>query len=207
VNRCWCLLACLILTAAPAAAQERFYFGGTVAADGGDRGPALNSLGTFPAAGGLVGWRFNDGWSMEVHVDHGFKQGTPHFRLGHFGLDRLDDEAGEGWGVFAVWKSRPLGRIAFAASMGISERRFETTRTVGIDRRVNLPPDDVLLQGETRKTQAAGPTGGFLVPISLGGGWSVAPEVRFSMAFTSEGIYGDGIYGRWYSGARVMWGF
>lgn len=199
-------LVCVAVVATPAAAQQRFYVGGVVAADGGSRG-ALDSLGTFPAIGGLVGWRFNDGWSLEVHVDRGFKDGTPHFRLGHFGLDMLEDRAGEGFGVFAIWKSRPIGRVSFAASMGISERRFETTRTVGVDRPVNLPPDDVLLQGETRKTQAAGPTGGFLLPISLGGGWTVAPEVRFSMAFTSEGIYGDGIYGRWYSGARMMWGF
>jgi hypothetical protein len=206
MSRVLWVVTCLVLTATPAAAQQRFYFGGVVAADGGSRG-SLDSLGTFPAIGGLVGWRFNDGWSIEFHVDHGFKEGTPHFRLGHFGRDMLEDKAGEGYGVFAIWKSRPIGRVSFAASMGISERRFETTRTVGVDRPVNLPPDDVLLQGETRKTQAAGPTGGVLVPISLGGGWSVAPEVRFSMAFTSEGIYGDGIYGRWYSGARVMWGF
>jgi hypothetical protein len=206
VSRFCCSIALLILTATPAAGQSRFYFGATVAADAGDRG-SLNSLGTFPAAGGLVGWRFTDGWSIEFHADHGFKEGTPHFRLGHFGRDRLDDKAGEGYGLFAIWKSRPIGRIAFAASMGLSERRFKTTRTVGIDQPVNLPPDDVLLQDQTDTTQAAGPTAGFLVPISLGGGWTVAPEVRFSMAFTSEGIYGDGIYGRWYSGARVMWGF
>ena len=128
--RWWCLVTLLALTATPAAAQQRFYFGGTVAADSGDRG-SLNSLGTFPAAGGLVGWRFNDGWSIEVHVDRGFKEGTPHFRLGHFGSDRLDDKAGEGWGVFAAWKSRPGGRVAFAALMGLSERRFQTERTVG----------------------------------------------------------------------------
>ena len=73
---------------------------------------------------------------------------------------------------------------------------------------MNLPPPDhVLLQGQTDTTSAAGPTAGFLLPISLGSGWSIAPEVRFSMAFTSEGIYGDGLYGRWYSGARVMGGF
>jgi hypothetical protein len=199
-------LVLLVLIAAPAAAQSRFYFAGTVAGDGGSRG-SLDSLGTFPAAGGLVGWRFNDGWSIEVHVDRGFKDGIPHQRLGHFGRDTLQDRAGEGFGVFAIWKSRPVGRVSFAAVMGLSERRFSTERTVGIDRPVNLPPDDVLLQGEEGTTSAAGPTAGFLLPISLGGGWSVAPEVRFSMAFTSEGIYGDGIYGRWYSGARVMWGF
>ena len=206
MSRVLWVVTCLVLTATPAAGQQRFYVGGSAAADGGSRG-SLDSLGTFPAIGALVGWRFTDGWSMEFHADRGFKDGQPHFRLGHFGLDMLEDQAGEGYGVFAIWKSRPIGRIVFAASMGLSERRFKTTRTVGVDRPIDIRPDDVLLQGETRTTQAAGPTAGFLVPISLGNGWSVAPEVRFSMAFTSEGIYGDGLYGRWYSGARMMWGF
>jgi hypothetical protein len=91
--------------------------------------------------------------------------------------------------------------------MGISERRFQTTRTIGIDRPVNLPPDDPLLQDETSTTQAAGLTGGVLLPITLGRGWSVAPELRVGFHFTSEGTYGDGVYAPLYSGARVMWGF
>ena len=48
---------------------------------------------------------------------------------------------------------------------------------------------------------------GFLLPIALGGGWSVAPELRIGFHFTSEGIYGDGVYAPVYSGVRMMWGF
>jgi hypothetical protein len=164
-------------------------------------------LRTFPAAGGLVGWRFSDAWSMEFHLDRGFAEGEPHGRLGHFGVDTLQDHAGNGYALLAIWKSRPFGRVAFAASMGLSERRFRTKRTIGIDRPVNLPPDDPLLQDETGTTQAGGPTGGFLLPIALGRGWSVAPELRVGFYFTSEGIYGDGLYPQVYSGVRVMWGF
>ena len=198
-------LASLVLLSDTAAAQSGFYVGGTVAADSAERGSL--DLRTFPAAGGMVGWRFSDAWSMEFHLDRGVAEGEPHGRLGHFGVDTLQDRAAEGYAVLAIWKSRRFGRVAFAASMGISERRFRTTRTIGIDRPVNLPPDDPLLQDETRATQAGGPTGGLLLPIRLGGGWSVAPELRVGLYFSSEGIYGDGLYPQFYSGVRVMWGF
>jgi hypothetical protein len=193
------------LVAAPAAAQSKFYVGGIVSAESGPEGTM--PLGTFPAAGGLVGWRFSDGWSLEVHLDRGFREGTPHGRLGHFGVDTLEDRAAGGRAVLAIWKFRQRGRVAAAISMGLSERRFKTERTVGIDRVVGLPPDDPLLQNETGTTQAAGPTGGFMLPVSLGGGWSVAPELRVGIAATSDGIYFDNVYLRIYSGVRVMWGF
>ena len=193
------------LVAAPASAQSRFYTGGIVAGESGP--PGSINLGPFPAAGGLVGWRFNDAWSLELHIDRGFREGTPHGRLGHFGVDTLQDRASEGHAVLAVWKSRQRGRIAAAVSMGLSERRFKTERTVGVDRPVDLPPDDILLQNETGTTLAVGPTGGFMLPVSLGGGWSVAPELRVALSATSDGIYGDGVYVRLTSGVRVMWGF
>ena len=49
-----------------------------------------------------------------------------------------------------------------------SQRRFRTTRTIGIDRPVNLPPDDPLLQNDASITQAAGSTGGLLLPDRTG---------------------------------------
>ena len=197
-------LVLVALVATPAAAQSRFYAGGTVAGESGhtaDSGGGGLALGTFPAAGGLVGWRFSDAWSMELHIDHGFGDGTRE-RIGHFGTDTLEDRAGEGFSVFGIWRSRPIGRLRVAASMGISERRFETERTVGIDEPVNLPADDPLLRGDTRKERAVGLTGGVLLPISLGGCWSVAPELRVGPTFM-----GEGIYLRVYSGVRMMWGF
>ena len=198
-------LVSLVVLSDPAAAQSGFYVGGTVAADSADRG--ATDLRTIPAAGGLIGWRFSDAWSMEFQLDRGFAEGAPHGRLGHFGADTLQDRAGNGYALLGIWKSRTFGRVAFAASMGLSERRIRTKRTIGIDRPVNLPPDDPLLQDETGTTQAAGPTGGVLLPIVLGRGWSVAPEFRVCFCFTSEGIYGDGAYLGLYSGVRVMWGF
>ena len=193
------------LVAAPAAAQSRFYAGGIVSAESSP--PDAIAVGTFPAAGGLVGWRFTDAWSLEFHLDRGFREGTPHGRLGHFGVDTLQDRAAGGLAVLAIWKSLQRGRVGVAISMGLSERRFRTERTVGVDRVVRLPPDDPLLQNETGTTMAAGPIGGFMLPVSLGGGWSVAPELRVAFPFTSDGIYMDNVYLRLYSGVRVMWGF
>ena len=149
----------------------------------------------------------HDAWSLEFHLDRGFREGTPHGRLGHFGVDTLQDRAAGGLAVLAIWKSLQRGRVGVAISMGLSERRFRTERTVGVDRVVRLPPDDPLLQNETGTTMAAGPIGGFMLPVSLGGGWSVAPELRVSFPFTSDGIYMDNVYLRLYSGVRVMWGF
>ena len=198
-------LAALVLIAHPAAAQARFYAGGTVAADSSDRGSM--ELGTVPVAGGLVGWRFSDGWSIEFHLDRGFAEGDPHGRTGFYGTDTLKDYAREGIAVFAIWKSRPVGRVAFAASMGLATRRFRTTRTIGIDGPVNAPPDDPLLRNDSDITGFAGPTGGLLLPIRLGRGWSVAPELRVGLHFSSEGVYGDNVYGPVYTGVRMMWGF
>ena len=201
------VLASLVLSlliASPVAAQSGFYAGGMVAGESGHTAGSSGgglALGTFPAAGGIVGWRFSEGWSMELHIDHGFGEGT-RGRIGHFGTDTLEDRAGEGFSVFGIWSTRPRGRVRVAAVMGISERRFETERTVGIDRPVNLPPDDPLLRGDTRMERAVGLTGGILLPISLGGRWSVAPELRMGPTFI-----GDGAYWRVYSGVRMMWGF
>jgi hypothetical protein len=198
-------LATLVVLAQPAAAQSKFYVGGMVAADSADRGAM--TIGIVPAAGGLVGWRFTDSWSIEFQLDRGFVEGKPHGRLGFFGTDSLEDQAREAFAALAIWRSRPFGRLRFAASMGLSERRFRTTQTIGIDRPVNLPPNDPLLQNKTGTTRVAGPTGGVLFPIALGGGWSVAPELRVGFHFSSEGLYGDGFYVPVYSGVRVMWGF
>lgn len=195
------------VVAAPVSAQSstRFYTGGMAAVDSGN--PGSMNLQNIPAAGGMVGLRLTRGLSFEVHVDRGFKESTPHPRIGHFGIDTLYDRAAGGSAVLFVWKSRPMGRVTIAGSAGFSRRFFRSERRIGVDRPVSLPPDDPLLQDQKGTTQAAGPTVGVLVPISLGGKWSIAPELRLAIAFTSEGIYGDGAYGQAYSGVRVMWGF
>ena len=199
------IVIALSAVAAPVSAQSRVYVGGIVAADSGDRGGV--ELGTFPAAGGLVGLRLSDNWSIELHLDRGFRDGTPHGRPGFFGIDSLQDHAGRGRTALVTWRFFQAGRIGAAASAGFSSRRFQTVRTVGVAPGVVLPPDDVLLQTQTTTTEAAGLTGGLFLPVALGSGFSIAPEVRATFGFTSDGVYQDGLYRHLYSGVRVMWGF
>ena len=189
------LVVLLGLVAGTAAAQSRVYGGGTVAIDSGSRG-AFDTLGTsFPAAGGFIGFRFHDAWSMEVHGDRAFAESPERERvISIFERYPVRDRAGNGFAVLAVWKTRRQSRVGAAVTMGIAMRVFRTERvsTGEIDPYAGYPVD-----------AGAGLAGGVLVPIVLGRGWSLAPEVRVSPGLTAE----HGGYFQFYSGVRAMWGF
>ena len=189
------LVVLLGLVAGTAAAQSRVYGGGTVAIDSGSRG-AFDTLGTsFPAAGGFIGVRFQKAWSMEVHLDRAFAESPERERvISIFERYNVRDRAGNGFAVLGVWKIRRQSRVGLAVTMGIAIRAFRTERvsTAEIDRNDGYPVD-----------AGAGLAGGILVPIVLGRGWSLAPEVRVSPGVTGE----HGGYFQFYSGVRAMWGF
>jgi hypothetical protein len=207
----------LALGAAPASAQSSFYSGGSVAADGLDRNGTMQ-LGTTPAVGGFVGWRFADSWSAEVHFDRAFGKSNPWrfdellyteqtLRSEIYGRTVLVESAGAGISALAVWKSSPSGRVRAAITMGLSIRRFERHRTttitlVGPD--VTLSPEHPLRQGrnETSVITSRGLSGGLFVPITLGRGWAVAPEVRLSNGFVDRSIFNQ-----LFAGGRVLYGF
>ena len=211
-----CLLL-LLLAAAPAAAQSSFYSGGSVAADGLDSKGHMQ-VGATPAAGGFLGWRFADSWSAELHLDRAFGKSSPWrfeellhteqtLRSEIYGRTVLVDSAGAGFSVLAVWKSPPSGRVRAAVTMGLSMRRFERQRTTTISRvgpDVTLPAEHPLRQGrnETSEITSRGLTGGLFIPITLGRGWTVAPEVRLT-----RGLVDRTIFSQLYVGARVLWGF
>jgi hypothetical protein len=210
------------LAAGPVAAQSRFYTGGSLAADSGGRGPV--DVGTIPAAGVLLGWRFTDHWSAEFHVDRGFGEGEPRIfegvlfaqagparedleRTGVFGRSVWQDRPGIGWAALAVYTARQPGRVDVSVYAGVSERQFESTHTTtitGVGPDATYPPGHPSLQDrqESRTRRAGGITGGLMVPIRLAGGISVAPEVRVTL-----GLIGDDSYKQFYTGARFMWGF
>ena len=135
------LVVLLSLVAGTAAAQSRVYGGGTVAIDSGSRG-AYDTLGTsFPAAGGFIGFRFHDAWSMEVHGDRAFAESPERETvISIFERYAVRDRAGNGFAVLAVWKARRQSRVGAAVTMGIAMRGFRTervstkrlTRTMGI---------------------------------------------------------------------------
>jgi hypothetical protein len=209
-------LVMLGVAAAPAAAQPRIYAGAATALDEGQRGNI--DLERVPAAGGLIGWRFNDSWSAELHADRAFGESSPRafetlvhsegtLRSEIYGRAVVQDRAGEGVSLLAVWRSGRSGRVRAAVTMGASERRFRTHHVMTISRigpDVTLPPEHPLRQArdETSILKARGLTGGVMIPITVTGRWTVAPEVRLT-----RGLWKGYISSYMLAGARVMWGF
>jgi hypothetical protein len=211
--------ACVLLLMAgggAASAQSRFYLGGSAGLEEGQRGNI--DIDSIPAAGGLVGWRFHENWSIELHADRAFGESRvrvfedliyTNFTLTSevYGRVVTQDRAGESFSLLGVWRSKPSGRVRAAVTMGFSERRFETHETMTISRvgpDVPLAPNHPLLQPteETRTLRARGLTGGFMVPITLGAGLTVAPEIRLT-----RGLWQGFISTYAIAGARMMWGF
>lgn len=193
------LVVLLSLAAVPVTAQSIVYGGGSVAMDAGSRG-GFDTLGTFPAAGGFIGWRFHDAWSIEVHVDKAFAESAEREQLEIFGRSIVQDRAAYGHSVLGVWKLRRQSRVGAAVTMGVSVRRLRTER---LSFTKIIPDDPYPVSVGTASTDAgAGWTGGVLVPIALGRGVSLAPEVRVTFGLTRESVYAQ-----FYPGVRLMWGF
>lgn len=212
----------LALMSSPATAQQSLYAGGTFAADAGGRGPI--DVGTFPAAGGFAGWKFVDNWSVEFHLDRGFKEADGRTfegllyaqsndpgereRTGIFGRSTREYRAEEGFAVLFVWQPQHSGPVGAAVTMGISRRRFEThhaVRITGVGPDVTYPPEHPLLQGsdETTDLVGGGAAGGFMVPVKVASGLTIAPELRVTFGIITD----ESTYKQFYSGLRVMWGY
>lgn len=215
-------LASLLLIASPVAAQSSFYAGGTVAADSGGRGPV--QVGTLPAAGGLVGWRFARHWSVEFHADRAFGEGDPRIfeglllaqsaqpgereRTGVFGRSVWQDRGGVGWSATVVYTTREPGRVNAAVYGGVSERRFLTrhkTTITAIGPDVTYPPGHINIQDRDERItrRGGGLTGGVMFPIRLLDNVTVAPEMRVTLGVITD----ESTYKQFYTGARFMWGF
>lgn len=217
------VIVVLGILAGTAEAQQDVYGGGTLAVDAGSRGPI--GIGTFPAAGAFVGWRFVEHWSVEFHIDRGFKEADgPTFdgllyvesggnladreRRGIFGRSTREYRSKEEFALLTTWQPRHTGRVGAAVTMGISKRRFEThhvIRITGVGPDVTYPPDHPLLQGidETRDTVGGGATGGFMVPVKVASGVTIAPEIRVTLGLITD----ESTYKQFYSGVRVMFGY
>lgn len=211
--------ACLLFVAVssgPVAAQSPLYVGASSALEEGLRGNI--DIDRVPAAGGFIGWRFHESWSIELHADRAFGESPVHVfeRLLYsgqtlaseaYGRVVSQDRAGESFSLLGVWRSRPSGRVRAAVTMGFTERRFRTDETMTISRLgpdVPLPPEHPLLQPREATTtlKARGLTAGFMVPITLNSRWTVAPEIRLT-----RGLWEGFISSYAAAGARVMWGF
>jgi hypothetical protein len=214
----WVASCMLLLTngGGVASAQSRIYAGASAGLEEGQRGSL--DIDRVRAAGGMVGWRFHENWSVEVHADRAFGESPvrvferllyTNFTLTSevYGRVVTQDRAGESFSLLGVWRSKPSGRVRAAVTMGFTERRFRTDETMTISRvgpDVPLPPEHPVFQprDETRLLRARGLTGGFMVPVTLGAGFTVAPEIRLT-----RGLWQGNISTYALVGARVMWGF
>jgi hypothetical protein len=196
------LVATLAAGAAETSAEPRLYGGGIAAVDAGSRG-AFDTLGTtMPAAGGFIGLRFHDSWSIEWHADRAFAESAEREHLEIYGRSIVQDRAGGGFAVLAAWKVRRGRRVGAAVTMGVAVRTLRTY-TLTINKIIPDDPYPARL-GVSRTDAGVGLAGGILFPTDLGGRWSLAPELRvLPFGVTAE----SGGYAQVYAGVRLMWGF
>lgn len=222
------ILVMAAMAAVPAAAQShRVYLSGVFAANSGGRGPV--DVGTFPTAGGLVGLRLTDAWSVEFGLDLGFGESSQRIfegllssqvsgpgpfsreeleRNGIFGRSVWSESVATGYSAQVVWKSRAPGRVNVGLLGGLSWRtfdRFHSMTITSVGPGVTYPPAHPSLRSfaETQPLTGGGLTGGVLVPIRVTSALTVAPEFRVTFGLITD----ESTYRVAHTGVRVMWGF
>jgi hypothetical protein len=220
------LAACVLVLAATTdalAQQSRVYVALTTAADAGERGNIPG--GAVPSAGGLIGIRLSDAWSLELEAERGFRTTSagsgesllvsyPPTRtptreeIELYGIRARSDRtqiAGPGWSAHAVWRSREPGRVNVGLLAGVSSRVY-TTRLVRTTTFVSplLEPGSYHLPDErsSRRMAAGGLSGGVVVLVRVTRHLTIAPEFRFT-----AGLITDDPYRVFRSGVRAMWSF
>jgi hypothetical protein len=214
----------LLGTAATASAQPRVYVAATAAADTGERGQIPG--GAVPSAGGLLGLRLTDAWSVEVEVERAWRTTTagsgeaviasfPPTRnptreeIEQYGIRAQSDRtqrAGAGWSALAVWRTREPSRLNLGLLAGVSSRVYTTElvrTTTYVSPLIDLPPTYRLPdEHSTRRLVAGGLTGGLVFLVRVTSHLTVAPELRFTV-----GLITDDPYSVFRSGVRAIWNF
>jgi hypothetical protein len=174
----------------------------------------------------LIGIRLTGAWSVEFEADRGFSTferndppsrwvsfappGSPSQeieRLGvHARFTRIHT-ARDGYSVHGVWKTREPGRVNAAVYGGVSFRNFDnrvirTITRVPDDPAIPLDHPDVRDGDETRTITGGGLTGGVMVPVTLTGSVTVAPEFRFTLGKITD----ESTYKIFAAAVRFMWG-
>jgi hypothetical protein len=210
----------------PASAESaRIYLGGAAGVNGGSRGPV--DVGSVRTAGGVVGIRVSEGWSIELEVDQGFgssrREDPEGFWLSHAPpgstreeIERVGvrarftriDTTGAGVSAQVVWKTREPGRVNAAFFGGVAQRSFDkrTIRTIThVPEEANIPPNDPNVRDadETRTITGGGLTGGVMVPVKLTGALSIAPEFRLTLGLITD----ESTYKIFTAGVRMLWRF
>lgn len=213
--------AVVILAAAQASAQGRFYAGVTTATDGGNRGNIPG--GAVPSVGGVLGVRLGQAWALELEVERGFRTTTAgtgdsilvsfppspnptREEIERYGIlvhSARTQRAGAGWSAHAVWRTREPGRVNVGLLMGVASRVYSTTlvrTTLAVSPLVTLPPT-YRLPDETsgRRMVAGGLSGGVVVFVRVTDRLSIAPDFRFV-----AGLITDDPYRVFRTGVRAM---
>jgi hypothetical protein len=223
----WALLFLipLLLAGIPAAeAQSRIYAGVMTAADGGTRGNIPG--GAVHSAGGLIGVRLTEAWSIEVEVERGYRTTTAgsgesvivsfpptrnptHEEIELYGIRARSDRtqtAGGGWSALAAWRTRQPGRVNVGFVGGVSSRIYTShlvRTTTFVSPLVNLSPIYRLPDDDsTRLMVDGGLAGGVLIFVRVTPPLKIAPELRLT-----TGMITDDPYRVFRSGVRAMWAF
>ena len=181
-----------VLAVDPVSAQgqttlPRFYIGASTGLDGGSRGNIPG--GAVPSAGGLVGFRITDAWSVEVELERGFRTtgrtdeavwisfAPPNSTLPE--IERLGirarfdrtQTAGPGFTAQAVWCSREPGRVNVGLFAGVAARAYQSRvvrTTLHVPPEANLSADHPYVQAEDerRTITGGGPSGGLLIFVT-----------------------------------------
>ena len=182
-----------VLTCDAASAQgqttlPRFYIGASIGVDGGSRGNIPG--GAVPSAGGLVGLRITDAWSVEVELERGFRttgrtdeavwisfappiSTLPEIeRLGIRARFDRTQNAETGFAAHALWRSREEGRVNVGVFAGIAARAYRSRvvrTTLHVPPEANLSADHPYVQpeDEQRTLTGGGPSGGLLIFVRI----------------------------------------
>lgn len=207
---------------AVAQGTSRWYAGGAFAAS---RIAADEVRGTSPTAGGVFGFRITPAFSVEADITRGLGKVTRTYEgtsisFAGPGASREEIErqaVHRRWrnewspttnlSALTVWRSTGPSRVSAAAYVGLTFARYReeySSEVTALPAVVPLPANhpSLLPQRQVINRMRGGLTGGFMVPITIVGRLSVAPEFRYIY-----GSIGDEKHNVFRTGVRVLWGF
>ena len=204
-----------VLAMGPVSAQgqtilPRFYIGASTGVDGGSRGNIPG--GAVPSAGGLVGLRITDAWSVEVELEHGFRTtgrtdeavwisfappNSTRQEIERLGIRARFDRtqtAGPGFTAQAVWRSREAGRVNVGLFAGVAARAYQSRvvrTTLHVPPEANLSADHPYVQAEDerRTMTGGGPSGGLLIFVRITDRVTIVPELRYTHSLMRDDPY------------------
>lgn len=207
---------------AAARGNSRWYAGGTA---GASRIMADEVKGGSPSAGAVIGLRLTPAFSVEADVSRGLRKVTRTYEgtfisFAERGASREEIErqaVHRRWhnewsptmnlAALAVWRSTSPSRVHPAVYAGVTVARYDEVYSSVVTALPDVVPiaadhANLLPQRQSINRTRGGLTGGFMVPITITGALSVAPELRYTY-----GSIGDEKHNVLRAGLRILLGF